>query len=244
MKQKIYTLLLLLGVIGLTGCVQKINPTTAYEQSDIFIQSMKPVQESRKDEDWISISGTSSFFIALKKNGKLWTYGSIPWQEYEGYCGTSYLNNNSPNIPKPVGAKLKRLDYFGTWSEAYTKNNKIIAKERSGQWLVLEENIESNAQSKLNVRKVSKEDALNILKSKEKAPSIEVKIETNGTLWMRAVNKKFKQERSYANDWESAVVTYYSSVVFALKKDGTLWWWLNPKLEKNLTSIEVSTYEK
>ena len=226
------TLLLVAGVLSITACMKRENPNPPYEQSDTYLKSMHPIQERSKAKDWASISSTSGFLLALKKSGTLWYYGYLPWVELHAICGTDYIEDPShSNRPIPA-IELSRVEYGDRWERAYAKKDKLVAKTTSGQWLIVEQDLSDPYIHKVKRSEITKEKAFQII-NRDQSTSIEAKIKADGTLWMREnkEGKPFKQETSYAKEW-AKVSTGYSDSVIALKKDGTLWFWRSPKIEK------------
>ena len=250
MRNKRYIVLLLLGVISFNGCIKRDNLPKPYEQSSVYLQSMHPIQESTHAKDWVSISGTSSFFIALKKNGKLFYEGYLPWRESKLLCGTDYIQSSSnPSAsarPFKSSVKLKRIDFSDRWSEAYAMNDKLMGKT-NGDWMIVERDSSNAYVTNIQSTHVTHDDILKEL-SKHQESFLKAKIKANGTLWIGKAGKEnaFKQETSYAKDWAEVIATYSVNIV-ALKKDGTLWFWRYPKVEakKEASMIyENSAYEK
>jgi len=251
MRNKAYIYLLILGVVTLTGCIKRDTLHLPHEKSAAYLQSMKPVQEYTHRKDWVSISSTSSFFVALRKSGRLFYEGYLPWKKLELLCGTVYNENSnsvsSSTVPFKSSIKLKPVDY-GTWSEAHAKNDKLIAKSSDGKWMVVEKDVSKPYVASIQSTFISEVDAARLI-SKKQESYLKTKIKADGTLWIGQAGKKkaFKQETSYANDWAMVSEGYISNVV-ALKKDGTLWFWRSPEVEAKIkqssTVYENSAYEK
>jgi len=249
MKNKIH-ILLILGVVSFNGCIKKDTAPIPYEKSAAYLQSMKAVQERTHSKEWVSVSSTSSFFVALKKDGRLFYEGYLPWKKLELLCGTDYVQPNShtsnTTVPFKSSIKLKPVDY-GTWIEAHAKDDKLIAKSKDGKWLVVEKDASKPYVASIQSTFISEDEALKLIAKKQES-YLKTKIKADGTLWIGQAGKEkaFKQETSYANDWAMVSEGYISNVV-ALKKDGTLWFWRYPEVEKKKEAnvvYENSPYEK